>query len=112
MEQKMRSVRSSIALLQTSYLAMKPTIGIRLALGASRPDVVIMVLRESLVPVAARIILGLLATLASTRLMANRLFGIAADDPLPIAMATILMTTVAVTAGFSPAQRASHVRIR
>jgi ABC-type antimicrobial peptide transport system permease subunit len=59
--------------------------------------------------VDAGITLGLPATLASTRLIANRLFGIAAADPLTIAIAVILMTAVAITAGFVPAQRASRV---
>jgi hypothetical protein len=49
------------------------------------------------------------ATLVSTQLIANGLFGIAAADPLTIAIATILMAIVAVTARILAAQRASRV---
>ena len=57
-------------------------IGIRLALGATRTDVLGMVLKESLLLVLAGIAIGAPATLAATRLISSWLFGVDAGDPL------------------------------
>ena len=84
-------------------------IGIRMALGAQRGDVIALVMRESLLLVALGAVLGLATALASTRLISNLLFGLTATDPLTIALATLVMITSAALAGYLPARRAARV---
>jgi predicted permease len=84
-------------------------IGLRMALGAGRREVIGMVVRETLLLVALGIAIGLPATLAATRLVGARLVGLSANDPPTIAVATVLMLIVAAIAGFGPAQRASRI---
>jgi ABC-type antimicrobial peptide transport system permease subunit len=94
-----------------SYMATRRTneIGIRLALGASSGEVLGMVLRESMVLVTAGIAIGVPVTIALTRLISARLFGVSASDPLTIALATSMLLAVAALAGFLPARRAAKV---
>jgi predicted permease len=94
-----------------SYTVARRTneIGIRMALGAHRGKILAMVLRESLLLVFIGILIGVPATLAVTRLVSSRLYGISAADPFTIAGAAILMLAVAALAGFIPARRASRV---
>jgi ABC-type antimicrobial peptide transport system permease subunit len=94
-----------------AYTVVRRTneIGIRLALGATRADVLGMILHESLVLVAIGIAIGLPATNVATRLISARLFGVTPTDPLTIAAAAALMLAVAAVAGFLPARRASRV---
>jgi ABC-type antimicrobial peptide transport system permease subunit len=82
-------------------------IGLRLALGATRGNVVGSVLRESLVLVLLGVCLGVPAAVATTSLLANRLYGVAATDPMTIAVAAGVMVAVALIAGYLPARRAS-----
>ena len=84
-------------------------IGIRLALGATRRQVLWSVLQESLTLVAAGIVIGLPATLALARLVASRLFGVGPTDATTIAGGIFLMVTLAAIAGLLPAQRAARV---
>ena len=55
------------------------------------------------------VIIGLSAALGATRLVASLLHGLAPDDPLTIALASMLLLTVAALAGYLPARRASRV---
>jgi predicted permease len=82
-------------------------IGLRLALGATRGSVVGSVLRESLVLVLVGVCIGVPAAVATTSLLANRLYGVAATDPMTIAVAATVMVAVALIAGYMPARRAS-----
>ena len=84
-------------------------IGVRMALGAQRGQVLKMVLRQSLILVVVGIVIGLPATLGATRLIAARLYGVGAADPATVTAATVLMIAVAALAGFLPAYRASRV---
>ncbi len=88
-------------------------IGIRMALGAERFDVLWMVLRETFVLVATGIAVGIPAALAGTRLasslISGLIFGLKANDPATIALAALIMTAVAVLAGYLPARRAANV---
>ena len=84
-------------------------IGIRMALGAQRGDVVRMVLRESLRLVAAGVALGIVATFAAGRLVATLLFGVAPMDVPTLAAATVAMILISTIAGYVPARRASRV---
>jgi len=84
-------------------------IGIRMALGAQRADVVGMILRESMLLVGAGVAIGLATALGTSHLVATLLFGVAPRDPGTIAAATAVMAGVAALAGFLPARRASRV---
>jgi predicted permease len=84
-------------------------VGLRIALGAQRADVVGMVVRESLVPVLVGMAIGLGAALALTRLVAGLLFGVAPRDPASMLFAVAAMLGVALLAAAIPARRASRV---
>jgi predicted permease len=84
-------------------------IGIRMALGAQRRDVISLVLRETMLLVAIGVIIGLSAALGATRLIASLLYDLTPNDPLTIALAGLLILTVAALAGYLPARRASRV---
>ena len=84
-------------------------IGIRMALGADRRQVIRMVLRETLLLVVVGIAIGLPSALAVTRLVAAMLVNVSASDPPTFGAATVLMLVVALVAGFAPAARASRI---
>ncbi len=84
-------------------------IGIRMALGAQRGNVIRMVLRESMSLVMIGVLIGLGAALATTRMIASLLFGLTPTDPLTIGLATLLLLVIAALAGYLPARRASQV---
>ncbi len=84
-------------------------LGIRISLGASRADMLIMVLRESTVMVAIGFAIGIPLSIASARGLSNLLFGIGVADPVTLAAVVVLMLAVAVTAGYVPASRAARV---
>jgi predicted permease len=84
-------------------------VGLRIALGAQRGDVVGMIVRESLVPVLAGMAIGLAAALGLTRLVAGLLFGVAPRDPASMLFAVAAMLAVALVAAAIPARRASRV---
>lgn len=83
-------------------------IGIRMALGAPRASVVGLVLREVLLLVIAGVILGLPCSAALSRIAGSQLYGVAPNDFLTMALATMLLTTVALTAAYIPARRAAR----
>jgi len=84
-------------------------IGIRMALGAQRQDVLRLVMRESMTLVVAGIVIGLGGAVAANRLIANLLFGLAPADPTAMAGAMIVMVLVSALAGYVPARRASRI---
>ncbi len=84
-------------------------IGIRMALGARRLDVIRMVLGESLLLVGIGLVLGLGTALFAGRYVTSVLFGLGAADVTTMAVAMLLMVVVAALAGFLPARRASRV---
>ncbi|HKQ80018.1 MAG TPA: ABC transporter permease [Blastocatellia bacterium] len=84
-------------------------IGIRMALGAQRRDVIGLVMGETMLLVIIGVIIGLGAALGATRLIASFLYGLMPNDLLTIALAAILLLTVAALAGYLPARRASRV---
>jgi putative ABC transport system permease protein len=85
-----------------------PEIGLRMALGAQRADVLRLVFHESLWSVAAGIATGLIAAAALTRFVESTLFGVSKRDPWTIAVAAILLLVTAAVAAFVPARRASR----
>jgi ABC-type antimicrobial peptide transport system permease subunit len=84
-------------------------IGIRMALGAQRRDVLWLVLRDAMLLVVAGVGIGVMAALGAMRFFSNLLFGLTPNDPLTIATAAILMMGVALLAGYLPARRAAQV---
>ncbi len=84
-------------------------IGLRMALGAQRRDVVGMVLREAMLFLAGGVAIGLPLALVATRLIANQLHGVGAGDPLAIATALGVLGTSAVLAALVPAMGAARV---
>lgn len=94
-----------------SYAVARRTneIGIRMALGAQSRNVLWLVLREALLLAGIGIGIGLIASVALTRTAKTLLFGLQPNDPLTITLATALLFSVAVIAGYLPARRASRV---
>jgi predicted permease len=94
-----------------SYAVAQRTseIGIRMALGASARRVLRMVLQQSLLVVGIGAVAGIALAQASTRLLANFLYGLAPTDPITIASATFLLLAVALLAAWLPARRATRV---
>jgi predicted permease len=83
-------------------------IGIRMALGAERGRVVRMILRETAMLLLIGLAIGIPAALASARLIESKLYGLKPADPVTLATAVIVMSVVAIIAGYLPARRASR----
>ena len=86
-------------------------IGLRMALGAARSDVLSMVVREGVVMAALGIAAGLTAAALATRLMAELLVGITPRDPIAFGAAALLLFVLAVCASYLPARRATRVEL-
>ena len=84
-------------------------IGIRMALGAQRYDVLRLVLRESMILVGVGVAIGLGVTIVASRLVTTLLYGLAPTDVPTMMLAIVVMMTVSGIAGYLPARRASHV---
>jgi predicted permease len=84
-------------------------IGIRMALGAQRPGIIWMVLREVLAISAAGLILGYGAARFTTHFVESFLYGLKPNDPLAIAAAIAILLAAALAAGYLPAWRASRI---
>jgi predicted permease len=84
-------------------------IGIRMALGAQRSEVIWLVLREVLTLVGIGVATGIPMALAAARLISGSLFGVTAADPFTLGTATVVMLAVAALAGYLPAHRAARV---
>lgn len=100
-------------LLAFTVLQRTGEVGIRMALGATRGDVLWMVLREALLLVSMGVAIGVPVALAAARFASSQVaglfFGLNAMDPRPIAIAVVILTLVAALAGYVPARRASRV---
>jgi putative ABC transport system permease protein len=94
-----------------SFLVTQRTqeIGVRLALGANKSDILRLVMGQSLRLIVAGTALGLIAALAATRVLSSQLFGIGAHDPGTFAIVTLLLVLIALMATLLPARSASRV---
>ncbi|MGH7650116.1 MAG: ABC transporter permease, partial [Gemmatimonadaceae bacterium] len=94
-----------------SYLVGQRTneIGVRMALGAQRADVLRLVVGDGARMAIAGALAGAIAALALTRLMAHQLFGVSAHDPLTFGGVAVLLVAVAIAACYVPARRAMRV---
>jgi len=84
-------------------------IGIRVALGAERTDVLRIILGEGARLAFLGVAIGIAASFAITRLMASLLFGIKATDPITFAGVAVLLSAVALLASYIPARRAMRL---
>jgi ABC-type antimicrobial peptide transport system permease subunit len=94
-----------------SYSVVQRTheIGVRLALGAQRADVLRMILREGMRLAVSGIAIGMVGALALTRVLRSMLFEIEPNDPATFAGAAVFLTVAALAACYLPARRATRV---
>jgi len=84
-------------------------IGIRMALGAGRTDVLRMVASMGLRLVAVGVAIGLVASFIVTRIVASQIWGVSPHDPLTLSIVVSVMVLVGITACYVPARRATRV---
>ena len=96
-------------LMAYSVNQRRSEIGVRMALGATRGDILRLVLRGGSKLTLAGIVVGLLGSLAATRVLSNMLFAVTAKDPAVFIMVALLLGGVALAASFLPARRAAKV---
>jgi len=84
-------------------------IGVRMALGSSRSDIVMLVLKDVLLLAGISVAITVPVALFATRVLKTLLFGITGTDPVVYVLATLLIAAVAMLAAALPAQRAANV---
>jgi putative ABC transport system permease protein len=84
-------------------------IGIRMALGARRSNVLSLIVRQGMALALGGVVVGLGVAIALTRLMSSLLFGVSATDPLTFIVISVMLVGVALGACFVPARRATRV---
>ena len=94
-----------------SYSVTRRTheLGVRMALGATRGDVLKLVVREGMALAVAGMAVGIIAALGLTRLLASLLYGVRPTDPVTLAAVSVALGSVAFLASFVPARRATRV---
>lgn len=84
-------------------------VGIRMALGAERRDVLLLIVRNASALVGWGLVLGLACTWVATRLLKSFLFGVSQHDPLTVVAVSVLLAVCGLAAAFVPARRAASV---
>jgi predicted permease len=94
-----------------SYAATQRTheIGVRMALGADRKDILKLVLRQGLILVGAGVLAGLLIIFIASHAIANLLLGVAPGDPMTLITVAVFLIAVGMLASYVPARRAMRV---
>jgi putative ABC transport system permease protein len=96
-------------LLAFSVARRTNEIGLRMALGANRTDVLRLVLKEGLTLTTIGLVVGLSGALVLTRFLSTLLFGVRATDPLSFVAVSAVLLLVGMAASFLPARRATRV---
>ena len=96
-------------LLSYTVAQRRGEIGIRMALGARRGDILALVIRQGAVLVAAGVVVGLAGAAASSRVLESFIYGVATDDRLTFVAAPLALAAVALVACWLPARRATGV---
>ncbi|MGA2215609.1 MAG: ABC transporter permease [Bryobacteraceae bacterium] len=86
-----------------------PELGIRLALGADRGDMLKLVVRQGMLLTGIGLAIGLAASFGLNRLLAKLLFGVKANDPITYAAVAVILISVALLATYIPARRATRI---
>ena len=84
-------------------------IGVRVALGANRGNVIVMAPRDAMAPVGLGLVIGILAALAVGNLVASQLYGVKSHDPLILFVAVLVLPLSAIPAAIVPARRAASI---
>jgi predicted permease len=84
-------------------------IGVRMALGADPGNVKRLVVRQGMRPALLGVVVGLLASLAASRLIASLLYGVSTLDPVTFVLVPVFLATIALLATYLPARRATRV---
>jgi putative ABC transport system permease protein len=84
-------------------------IGIRLALGAARGEIIRMVIRQGMFLAISGLVIGIVASAALSRLVSSLLFGISATDPRVFGTVSVILAIVALLACYLPARRATRI---
>jgi ABC-type antimicrobial peptide transport system permease subunit len=94
-----------------SFFVSKRTreIGIRMALGAQRRDVLLLVIKEGAKFSFVGVLLGVTGAFVVTRLLASQLYGVSTTDPITYAAVALVMTAVTLLACYIPARRAMRI---
>jgi len=94
-----------------SYMVLQRTkeIGIRMAIGAGRGDVIGMIMKEAGILTVAGLVIGTTLALASAQVVKSLLYGLKPRDPLTVVLAVVTLAVVAALASFMPAYRASRL---
>jgi ABC-type antimicrobial peptide transport system permease subunit len=95
-------------MLSYAVAQRRPEIGVRIALGALRPHVIGLVMREAGWLLVSGVIVGTLFSLVAGRTVSTLLFGVKSNDPVTLVVACLLLAMIAAVASF-PARRASRV---
>ncbi len=96
-------------LLSYTVSQRRREIGVRMALGAQRRDIVALIVRQGAALVAFGVVVGLLAAGASTRILESLLFGVSAADTLTFAAASLVLLAAALLACYLPARGATRI---
>ncbi|HEY1525796.1 MAG TPA: ABC transporter permease [Candidatus Angelobacter sp.] len=94
-----------------SYAASQKTheIGVRMALGAGRADILKMILRQGLVLVGAGLVAGMVLTFLAARGIGSLLVGVTPSDPVTLISVAVLLAAVGLVASYIPARRAMNI---
>jgi putative ABC transport system permease protein len=94
-----------------SYSVQQQTqeVGIRMALGADRSEVLKLIVKQGMTPACLGVIVGLAIAFAATRLLSTLLFGVKAIDPVSFTVVAVVLTAVALLATYIPARRAMRI---
>lgn len=96
-------------LMSYSVEQQRQEVGIRMALGAGRSEVLKLIVKQGMAPACLGVLVGLIIAFGVTRLLSSLLFGVRAADPISFSVVAVVLTAVALLATYIPARRAMRV---